>query len=95
MCDLTKYLISIPIKTKDAYTVANAIVKQCLLPFGLVKTVLTDRGTEYKNQVWNEVCRVLEIEHKTSTAYHHQTIERNHRVFNEYLRSYLNEFKHD
>lgn len=98
MCDLTKYLITIPIKTKDAYTVAKAIVKSCILVYGLVKTVLTDQGTEYKNQVWNEVCKILEIEHKTSTAYHYQTlgtVERNHRVFNEYLRSYLNEFRQD
>lgn len=96
MCDLTKYLITIPIRTKDAHTVATAIVDECLLKFGMVKTVLTDQGTEYKNQVWDEVCKILDINHKTSTAYHYQTVgtvERNHRVFNEYLRSYLDEFR--
>lgn len=98
MCDLTKYLITIPITTKDAHTVAKAIVNHCLLVFGLVKTVLTDQGTEYKNQVWNQVCKILNLVCKFSTAYHHQTlgtVERNHRVFNEYLRSYLDEFKQD
>lgn len=39
-----------------------------------------------------EMCATLKIEHNFSTPYHHETlgtVERNHRNFNEYLRSYL------
>lgn len=39
-----------------------------------------------------ELCEILQIELKHSTAHHHETvgtIERNHRTLNEYLRSYL------
>lgn len=49
-------------------------------------------GTEYCNNVLRQLCELMKIDHKTSTAYHHQsvgTIERNHRTFNEYLKSYL------
>lgn len=59
-----------------------------------MQNMLTDRGTEYKNQVTRELCQLLKINHLTSTSYHHETlgsIERNHRVLNEYLRSYINE----
>lgn len=58
-----------------------------------MKQVLTDRGAEYKNQTLEELCQMLQIDLKHSTAYHHETlgtVERNHRTLYEYLRSYLN-----
>lgn len=91
ICNLSKYLISIPIQNKEAKTVAKAIVDNCILTFGPMNAILSDRGTEYVNSIIKELCNLLQIEHKTSTAYHHQTlgsIERNHRVLNEYLRTF-------
>lgn len=55
---------------------------------------MTDQGTEYVNAIMNELCNELNVKHEKSTPYHHETlgtIERNHRVFNEYLRSYLSD----
>lgn len=92
ICDLTKYLISIPIKDKSAKSVARAIFEKCILVYGQMKSIRTDRGTEYVNELFSELCDMMKIEHKTSTAYHHQTlgsIERNHREFNRYIRQYL------
>lgn len=57
-----------------------------------MKSKKADLGTEYRNQIVQELCKMMKIEHNFSTAYHHQTlgtVERNHRVFNEYLRAYL------
>ena len=57
-----------------------------------MRKVLTDRGTEYKNQTLQELFNMLDVKHAPSTAYHHQTvgsIERSHRTFNEYIRSYV------
>ena len=56
-----------------------------------MKEILTDRGTEYKNEIVSELCKFLKIEHNTSTSYRHQTvgsIERSHRTLNEYIRIY-------
>lgn len=92
ICDLSKYIIAVPAASKDAKTVAKAIFENLILTFGNVKQFLTDCGTEYMNQVFSELCKLLNISHQNSTPYHHETlgsIERNHRVFNEYLRSYL------
>lgn len=91
ICNLTKYLITVPIQNKEANTVARAIVDHCILTYGPVTSILSDRGTEYVNNILKELCQLLKISHLTSTAYHHQTlgsIERNHRVLNEYLRTY-------
>lgn len=92
MCDMTKYLVTAAIPDKEARTIAKAILERVILVYGPIKELLSDRGTEFVNSVVKELCEMLHIEQKTSVPYHHQTVgsvERNHRVFNEYLRSYL------
>lgn len=92
--DLTKYLVMIAIPNKEAKTVARAIFDNYILIYGPMRTIISDCGTEYVNQVSRELFQLFKINHKTSTPYRHQTlgsIERTHRVFNEYLRSYLKE----
>ena len=98
MCELTKYLITAAVPNKSAKTVAKAIVENCILVFGPVKEILTDMGTEYRNQIFLELCQLLKIEHRTATPYHHQTlgmVERSHKTFNEYMRAYLNPERSD
>lgn len=97
-CELTKYVVIIPVPNKEANTIAKALVERFILIYGPMKQIRTDMGTEYKNEVLSNVTKILGIDHKTSTAYHSQSIgscERNHRVLNEYLRSYANETKTD
>lgn len=92
MCDLTKYLVTCPIPNKEAKTVTRAIFENFILIYGPMAQVRTDLGSEYMNQTTDALFKLMNIEHRSSTAYHHETlgtVERNHRVFNEYLRSYL------
>lgn len=92
ICDLSKYLVTVPMKSKSAAEVAKAIFENFILKFGPMKEIRTDMGTEYRNELITELCKLMNITHSMSTAYHHQTVgtvERNHRVFNEYIRSYL------
>nr|AAL90422.1 RH61266p [Drosophila melanogaster] len=98
ICDLTKYLVTIPVANKSANTVAKAIFENFILKYGPMKTFISDMGTEYKNNVIQDMCKYMKIENLTSTAYHHQTlgtIERSHRTFNEYIRSYISADKTD
>lgn len=93
ICDLTKYLVAVPLLDKSAKTVARAIFEKFILVYGPMRCIRTDRGTEYCNEVMNELLELMKTEHKKSTAYHHEslgTVERNHRFLNEYLRAYLN-----
>lgn len=93
ICELTKYLIVIPITDNQACTVANAIMNDFILIHGPMKSIKTDMGREYLNKVLIELCRALNIEYKHSTAHHHETVgavERSHRALNEYLRAYCN-----
>lgn len=62
LCDLSKYLIMIPIPNKEARdTVAKAISTDFILIYGLVKRILTDLGKEYVNSMLNELCTLLHI----------------------------------
>ncbi len=63
-----------------------------------MKTIITDMGTEYENSIIDELSRNLKIKNVTSTAHHHQkvgTVERSHRTFNEFIRSYISVDKTD
>ena len=63
-----------------------------------MRTLISDMGTEYRNELLSEICKYLKIRNITSTAYHHQTletVEKSHRTFNEYVRSYISIDKTD
>ena len=52
------------------------------------------QGTECKNKILEQVCKLLEIRQTFSTPYHPESIgslERNHRCLSEYLRIFTNE----
>lgn len=92
MCDLSKYLISCAVPSKEAKIIAEALFHNLYLVYGPFMELLSDCGTEYLNKILAELLQLLNIQQTHSTAYHHQTVgtvERNHRVFNEYLRSFV------
>lgn len=91
-CELTKYVVACPIESKDAKSVAKTLVEHIILKYGLFNILKTDKGTEFNNELMKEICALLKIEHKFSTPYHHETVgtvERNHRVLNEYLLNFV------
>lgn len=94
-CDLSKYIVIVPVPDKSALTMAKAIVNNCILTYGPMTAIRTDQGTEYKG-IFDSVCDLLKIDHKCATAYHPQTLgalERNHRCLNEYLRIFINDVR--
>lgn len=96
ICELTKYLVVIPIENKEAMTIAKAIFENFILIYGNFHIILTDKGSEYVNELQQNISKLFNFTHVTSTAYHHQTlgtIERSHRELNFYLRNYLDSCK--
>lgn len=92
ICELTKHLTCAAVRDKSAKEVAKAIFEKFILKYGPMRRIRTDRGTEYLNELFKELCKLMGIAHDISTAYHHESlgsIERNHREFNHYLRQYL------
>lgn len=88
ICDLTKYLVCIPVQKKEAKVVARAIFEKFILIYGPMKNLRTDQGKEFTNALIGELCEIMGMKHDIATAYHHQsvgTVERNHAEFNKYI----------
>ena len=75
----------IPIVDKSAPIVVQAYLKNVHHLFGPSQKILSDNGSEFKNQLFDTVAQELRIEHKVySPAFHPQSndqIEGFHAVF--------------
>lgn len=54
ICDLIKFFVVSATPTKEAKDIAKAIFNDFILIHDPMKSILTDRGTEYKNEVMTE-----------------------------------------
>lgn len=94
--DLTKYAECVATPNITAFTVAKAFIENVVCKHSLPKTLLTDNGSNFMSEMFQEVCRVLKINHVTSTVAHPQTvgqIERYHRTLGQYLKIFTEENK--
>lgn len=88
-CELSKFIEAYPLANKDTVSVAKALVNNFILRFGIPRIIASDRGKEFISTTMEEVCKLLEIEKLSSTAYHHQSIgslENNHKHLKSFLR---------
>jgi len=96
--DLTKFVVAEPIPMQDAETVAREIVRNTVLKFGITEIVLTDQGSNFLSQLFQNTCKLLRIKRIHTTAFHPVSkggIERGHRGLVEYLRHYVTEDQRD
>ena len=56
---LTGFTFCIPIKNKSAEEVITAWRNHISFPFGVCRKLLTDNGTEFKNDLFNTVAEQL------------------------------------
>jgi hypothetical protein len=71
---LTKRPISLPChKTTGAPELARLFISGVVRYCGLPDSIVSDRGGQFVSEFWTEVCRILGIKRKLSTAHHPQT----------------------
>ena len=81
---LTGFTIAAPIKNKNAETICDAYRNHVYCTFGGSSRILTDNGSEFKNQEMKEVCETLGVKHIFSPVYTPQSngrLEGWHRFF--------------
>ena len=66
---LTGYTMAIPIPDKSAKTICDTYRTHIYCIFGGSSRILTDNGTEFKNEQFNELCAQLEIKRVYSPVY--------------------------
>ena len=68
ICMLTGYVFCIPLKTKQASEVVQAYIDNIYAKFGGSLKILSDNGTEFKNQLFKWVANELGVKYKNYTA---------------------------
>ena len=66
---LTGFTMAVPIKNKNAETICDAYRNHIYCTFGESSRILTDNGSEFKNQEMRQVCETLGVKHIFSPVY--------------------------
>jgi len=84
----TKWAEAIPLRDKEAETVARVLVEQVLMRFGAPIAMLSDRGNQVDGGIMRAVCDLLDIDKMRTASYRPSTngaVERFHRTLNSIL----------
>jgi hypothetical protein len=78
----TRWPEAVPVSATSAADCAAALFSGWVQRFGLPAAITSDRGPQFTSAVWAALCRLLNIKHIPTTAYHPQSnglVERFHR----------------
>jgi len=70
---LTKWVEARALPDKTASSVAGFLYEDIICRHGAPKELLSDQGTEFLNQLIEEICHLFEVTHRVTTPYHPQT----------------------
>ena len=74
ICMLTGFTWCIPIKDKKAPSIVKAHMNEVYYKYGGSRKILSDNGSEFKNELFTIVADKLEVEHKIfSPPFHPQS----------------------
>ena len=88
---LSKSIIAVPMKETRAIDVAQTLLEHIFQHHGLPTAITSDRGTQFVSMLWTEVCRLVKITRRLSTAFHPETDGATKRA-NQELETYLRIF---
>ncbi|EFP01584.1 hypothetical protein CRE_31549 [Caenorhabditis remanei] len=84
----SKFAIAKATANQTAETTLKFLLENIVSIHGIPEEIVTDQGTNFMSKMFEEVCRILEVKHSISTAYHHETngaVERLNRTLEEML----------
>ena len=74
ICMLTGFTWCIPVKSKMAKDIVDAYMREVYYKYGGSREILSDNGTEFKNELFTMVAKKLGVEHKIySPPFHPQS----------------------
>ena len=85
---LSKSIIAVPMKGTRAINVSQTLLEHISQHHGLPTAIVSDRGTQFVSMLWTEVCRLVKITRRLSTAFHPETDGATERA-NQELETYL------
>ena len=97
-CLFSRWAEAFPVRNHTAPTVAKVLVEQVFCRFGVPKRLLSDLGSEFQGQLFQEMCKKLEIDQVRTTAYEPRTngqVERLHKTLNSMLGKVVSNHQRD
>jgi hypothetical protein len=88
---LGKGIELVPMKDITSESLAWAMIDRVIGNHGLPRAITSDRGTQIIKGMWNEICKILNIEQRRSTAFHPETDGGTERV-NQRVQAYVRHF---
>jgi hypothetical protein len=73
VCNITRYVILVPLVSKEAHTVAEAVLQKCVFQFGPFKEFISDLGKEWDNSVISYVFQALQVNQRFVSVHNHQS----------------------
>ena len=89
ICMLTVYVFCVPLKTKAAEEVIQAYIDNIYSKFGGSLKMLSGKGTEFKNKVFEQVAKELGLEYKLYTLPYHPASNGRIEGFHAFLKAHI------
>ncbi len=67
---LSRYVVLAPVKDKSPKSVAHALITHLICPFSTPRVLLSGNGTEFRNQLLEEICKQFGIKQCFIVSYH-------------------------
>jgi transposase InsO family protein len=94
----SRYPEAIPLPRQDAPTVARALVTEIFSRLGCPRTISSDKGTNFMSELFQEVCKLLQVKRINSTSFNPQMqgkVEKFHLGLNQSMSHYVNKYGND
>jgi hypothetical protein len=81
---------AVPLVQTTAAACAKVLLSHWVSRFGVPQILTSDRGPQFTSNVWFELCRMLNIRHRQTTAYHPEVngaVEQLHRRLKDALKA--------
>ena len=94
----TKFTEIFPLRDIEAETVANIIFRGWIKRYGCPQELHSNQGVQFESQLFQELCKMLQINKTRTTAYHTQSdgmIERLNRTVKNVLSKYISVHQND
>ena len=94
----TKWPEAYPIPNQEAVTVATVLVEEFFCRFGMPLEIHSDQDPNFESQVFQEVCKLLQINKTRTTPFHPQSdgmVERMNRTLEAQLAIFVEEHQQD
>ena len=72
----SKWAEALPLRNHAAPVVAIALFTHVLVRFGMSRRILSDQGAEFENNLFHELCRVMNFDKIKTTPYKRRLMNR-------------------